>query len=53
MSFADLSMRARARGEIAIGIYRNGEKAPELNPRKNRRLTLQEGDRLVVIGEAF
>jgi len=53
LSFADLSMRARARGEIAIGIYRNGEKAPELNPRKNRRLTLQEGDRLVVIGEAF
>ena len=51
--FDELSAAARARGEIAIGVQRAGEKQPRLNPPRGMRLRLQHGDQLVLIGDAL
>ena len=53
LSFQDLSTRARARGEVAIGLQPAGEAAPTLNPPKGTRVKVQEGDKLVVLGEVY
>jgi hypothetical protein len=57
-SFADITARARARGEVALGLVRaagaqDGEThGIELNPRdKRRKLTFAPGDRVIVIAE--
>ena len=53
-TFADLQRAADARGEIAIGLRRVGEKGVpdggvQLNPRRDERLRLNEGDDLIVL----
>ena len=53
VSFEELSSAARARGEIAIGIQRAGEKEPRLNPPRNMRFKLEAADQVVVIGDAL
>ena len=53
VTFGQLAAGARARGEIAIGVFRAGDTKPTINPPKSTKLHLQTGDRLVVIGEAF
>jgi hypothetical protein len=52
--FADLQRAADARGEIAIGIRRYGQtQAPrggvEINPGRDERLQLNDGDELIVL----
>ena len=53
VSFAQLRASARERGEVVIGVHRAGEQQPVLNPPSDLRLKLQEGDRLVVLGDDF
>lgn len=53
LSFLELNQRARARGEVAVGLLRSGESMPELNPNQVDKLTLNAGDQLVVLGELF
>ena len=53
LSFATLSERARARGEIAIGVFLDGEASPTLNPPKDLQLRLGAGDKVVIVGEGF
>ena len=53
LSFATLYRRARARGEVALGVMREGAEQPELNPPKLKPLKLKPTDQLVVLGEAF
>lgn len=53
ITFAELSERARARGEIAIGVSRSGESRPILNPPKDLRLQLGPDDKVVIVGEGF
>ena len=54
-TFADLQRAADVRGEITIGLRRAGEGgAPnggvQLNPRRDERLQVDEGDDLIVLG---
>jgi hypothetical protein len=50
-TFAEVSARARRRGEIAIGVAEDG--APSfLLPSRDERFHAQEGTRVVVIGAA-
>ena len=53
LSFATLAERARARGEVAIGVQRGDDL--ELNPRARRQKSLRLGpeDKLVVLGQCF
>ena len=53
VTFEQLARVARARGEVAIGIHRAGEKRPILNPPRDLRLKLRPGDQLVVLGDSF
>ena len=53
VTFEELSLGARARGEVAVGVHRAGESKPTLNPPRDLRLKLQEGDQLVVLGDDF
>ena len=53
VSFEALSASARARGEVAIGVHRAGEKRPTLNPPRSMKLKLKDGDQLVVLGDSF
>jgi len=48
-----LYARARTRGEVLMGLRRAGDSAPMLNPPKGMKVKLGEGDKLVVLGEAF
>ena len=53
LSYATLAERARARGEVAIGVQRGDDL--ELNPRARRQKSLRLGpeDKLVVLGQCF
>jgi len=53
VSFATLYARARARGEVALGVLKAGAEFPELNPEQKAELRLSPGDQLVVIGDDF
>ena len=53
VTFEELSLGARARGEVAVGVHRAGESKPILNPPRDLRLKLHEGDQLVVLGDDF
>lgn len=53
LSFATIYQRARERGEVALGVLRDGVELPELNPaKKNVALKLRPTDQLVVVGDA-
>ncbi len=53
LTFADVQRAADARREIAIGIRRTDRKGPQggvqLNPRRDQRLGLTEGDEVIVL----
>ena len=51
LTFAEFCKRARARGQVAVGLQRVGESMPELNPSQGTKV--YEGDQLVVLGELF
>ena len=53
VTFEQLARVARARGEVAIGVHRAGEKRPILNPPRDLRLKLRPGDQVVLLGESF
>ena len=53
ITFAALYARARARGEVLMGLRRKGDDAPMLNPAKDLKVKLGKGDKLVLLGEAF
>ena len=54
LSFATLYQRARARGEVALGVQRGGaENVLELNPRMHGSLRLEPTDQIAVLGDAF
>ena len=53
VTFEQLARVARARGEVAIGVRRAGEKRPILNPPRDLRLKLRPGDQVVLLGESF
>jgi len=53
ITFDAISVSARARGEVAVGIHRAGEKRPMLNPPRSMKIKLQPGDQLVVLGDSF
>lgn len=52
-TFDALGLEARKRGEVAIGVHRAGEDRPVLNPPRREPMKLQQGDKLIVIGDAF
>ena len=49
LTFGEFCKRARARGEVAVGLQRAGESMPELNPSQGTKV--HEGDQLVVLGD--
>ena len=53
VSFGSLYERARSRGECLMGLRCAGDTAPQLNPPKDLKVRLGEGDKLVLVGEAF
>ena len=54
LPFATLYQRARARGEVALGVQRGGDgNVLELNPRMHGALRLGPTDQVVVLGDAF
>ena len=53
ISFGALAARAREVGEVAIGVHREGEERPLLNPPRDLELRLRPGDRLVLLGDSF
>ena len=53
VTFEQLALGARAKGEVAVGVHLGGEASPILNPPRDLRLKLAEGDKLVVLGQAF
>jgi len=53
VTFEELSLGARDRGEVAIGVHLAGEEKPTINPGRDLRVKLKDGDKLVVLGDAF
>ena len=53
VTFEQLSVGARERGEVAVGVHLAGEQRPMINPPRDLRLKLNDGDKLVVIGDEF
>ena len=53
VTFEQLSVGARERGEVAVGVHLAGEQRPMINPPRDFRLKLNDGDKLVVIGDEF
>jgi hypothetical protein len=53
LPFGALAERARARGEVLIGIQRARDAKPTLNPPKGMRVTLGEADQLVIVGDSL
>ena len=53
VTFEQLGLGARAKGEVAVGVHLAGEASPILNPPRDLRLKLNDGDELVVLGQAF
>ena len=53
VTFEQLAAGARERGEVAVGVHLAGEQRPVLNPPRDLRLKLGDGDKLVVIGDEF
>ena len=49
LSFDVLSQRARARGEVAMGVQCGGR--THLNPARGTKLRVGEGEQLIVLGE--
>lgn len=52
LTFGSLYARARARGEVAMGLRLKGA-GTQLNPPMSTKVTLSTGDKLVMLGEAF
>ena len=53
VTFEQLSVEARARGEVLVGLHREGSAEPMLNPPRDLRVKIKEGDKVVVLGDAF
>eukprot|EP00966_Prymnesium_polylepis_P138281 3195466-Prymnesium_polylepis.1 len=53
VTFATLYTRARAKGEVCLGLRREGDGRPTLNPPKGLKVRPAKGDKLIVLGEAF
>ena len=53
VTIGTLTARARARGEVVMGLRRVDDSKPDLNPSKDMKVSLGEGDKLVLLGDAF
>jgi len=53
VTFEQLCLGAREKGEVAIGVHLRDAELPVLNPPRDLRIKLRDGDKLVILGEAF
>jgi hypothetical protein len=53
VTFEALAARARARGEVALGVRLSGEDKPRLNPPRRTKVRVDQGDQLIVLGDVF